>query len=230
MTTGIMNGAAQSILTIYSDAGKNIVSNDLYIRSAFLESYEFGNYELKAGIQTNLINGNNITLSGYRIDGSRKFGIKNTLLELNGFWLWTSSSKILQETNYGCYIAVKRKHFDMQIGTNFRTYGFRRKAIENGEFGSNATKIHENFNLMYSFGYNLKPNYHRWNVGFTLTNIDNFLINQETNPYTNLKGYYKVSSHIRLFAEAWYKTAGALNMNLNYFGFLIRGGIVWNFD
>ena len=183
-----MNVAAQPGLTLYTDAAKNSVSDGLFIRSSFLGYYRSGKYQLKAGLQTNLINGNNIILSGYRVDGSREFKIKNTLLGIHGFWLWTTYSSILQETNYGCALSMNRHHFEMLIGTNFRTYSFRRNALKDYEIENDATKIHENFNLMYSFSYNLKPSDYRWNAGVTLTNIDYFMINQETNPYVNLKG------------------------------------------
>jgi hypothetical protein len=225
----LMNGSAQPVLTIYGDARKNICSDDLLIRSALLGNYSFGNYHLKAGLQTNLIKDNNIFFSGYRFDGSRDFKIKNILLELNGFGLWTAASEILQEINYGCYIEMTTRHFEIQLGTNFRTYSFRNKAFRMYEIENVETKIHENFNLMYSFSYYLKPLNHKWNAGITLTNTDYFMINQETNPYVNLKGYFKIIKPVCLFAEAWYKDAGILNLNVNYFGFLIRGGIVWNF-
>jgi hypothetical protein len=225
-----VNVAAQPGLTIYADAAKNCVSDGLFIRSAFLSNYRSGNYQMKAGLQTNLVNGNNIFLSGFRMEGSRNFKIKNTLLELNIFRLWTACSKIMQETNYGCSFSMKSKHFDLLTGTNFRTYSLRKKALNDYEIGDDATKIHENFNLMYSFGYTLKPFYYKWNIGVTLTNIDNFLINQETNPYFNVKGYFKVSSLVCLFAEGWYKNAGVTNISSNYFGFLIRGGVKWNLN
>jgi hypothetical protein len=230
LVTGSININAQPVLTVYSDASKNTVSDGLFIRSAFLGNYGLGNYQLKAALQTNLINGNNIVISGYRFDGSREFKLKNTLLELNGFGLWTAYTGILQETNFGCLMAMKSRHFDVQFGTNFRTYSFRKDAVEKYEIANDATKIHENFNLMYSFGYNLKPSNHKWNAGLAFTNIDYFMINQETNPYVNLKGFFKVSSSLHLFAEVWYKTAGAINRSSNYFGFLMRGGIVWNFN
>jgi hypothetical protein len=228
--TGLINVAAQPVFTIYSDVAKNTVSDGLFVKSAFMGNYKLGNYRLKAALQTNLINDNNITLSGYRIDGAREFKIKNALLEMNGFGLWTYYSDILKETNYGCLMAMKTRHFDVQVGTNFRTYSFRNAAIEKFEINNDATIIHENFNLIYSFGYNLKPLKHKWNAGLSVTNIDFFMINQETNPYVNLKGFFKINSTVRLFAEVWYKTAGALNMSSNYFGFLIRGGIIWNFN
>jgi len=224
------NLVAQPGLTIYTDMARNSVSDGLFLRSAFLGNYSSANYQLKAGLQTNLVNGNNITISGYLVDGSREFKIKNALLGVHGFYLWTSASRILQQTSYGCVISMNSNHFDIQIGTNSRTYSFKRNALKDYTIGTDAAKIHENYNLMYSFGYNLKPSNYKWNVGLTLTNIDYFMINQETNPYVNLKGFYKLNSKICLFAEVWYKNAGVTNICSNYFGFVIRGGVQWKFN
>ena len=47
---------------------------------------------------------------------------------------------------------------------------------------------------MYSFSYFLKPTDENWNVGLSVTNIDHFVINQETNPVMNLCGLYNASS------------------------------------
>ena len=38
----------------------------------------------------------------------------------------------------------------MKIGTSFRTYSFRKKAIDDYNIENGETKIHENFNLIYS--------------------------------------------------------------------------------
>ena len=230
LVTGRTDVEAQPVLTIYSDVAKNSVSDGLCIKSALIGNYGLGNYQLKAALQTNLFNGRNTVLSGYRFEGSRGFKTKNTLLELSGFSIWTAYSDILLETNYGCLATMKTAHFDLQLGTNCRTYSIRKSAIEKLEIENVATKIHENFNLMYLFGYNIKPANHNWNAGLAVTNMDYFMINQETNPYVNLKGFLKAGSAVRIFTEVWYKTAGALNMSSNYFGFLMRGGIVWNFN
>ena len=223
-----MDLSAQPGLTTYADAGKNTIT-DLYIRSALFGHYRFGNNLLEAGVQANLLNGNNIVLSGFRVNGSREFKIKNICLEVRAFWLWSASSEILKEINYGCAALMKQKHLEVLIGTNFRTYSFRKKAMEDFPIDKVASSIHEYFNLMYSISYNLKPEDFKWNAGLTVTNADHFLINQETNPYLNLHGCYKVSSPVCLFAEAWYKNTGSLNMSTNYFGFVIRGGVKWNF-
>jgi len=83
---------------------------------------------------------------------------------------------------------------------------------------------------MYLIGYNLKPIDHDWNVGITITNVDHFIINQETNPVFYLHGKYQVSKPLTLFGEWWYKSAEAFNISVNHFGFFFRTGLVWKVD
>ena len=65
ITVNRMNLSAQPGLTVYADAGENTISDGLYIRSALLGHYRFGKNRLETGVQSNLINGNDIVLSGY---------------------------------------------------------------------------------------------------------------------------------------------------------------------
>jgi hypothetical protein len=61
-----------------------------------------------------------------------------------------------------------------------------------------------------------------------ITNIDEFLLNQETNPNFFLKVNYRINKHISTFIEGRYKSAGSLNASVHYFGYFIRTGIKWN--
>jgi len=81
--------------------------------------------------------------------------------------------------------------------------------------------------LLYLLGYYLKPQEHNWNVGINVTNIDYYLLNQSTNPLFYLQGEYRPTERMSLFAEAWYKSAGAFNISVNYFGYLFRSGLLW---
>ncbi|MCD6597395.1 MAG: hypothetical protein J7L04_06895, partial [Bacteroidales bacterium] len=122
---------------------------------------------------------------------------------------------------------IRPKHFIIRIGTNFKTYALNKKAISNYEIDTD-TKIKENWNLMYSFSYYLKSFDNLWNVGISITNFDYFIINQETNPVFNLNAWYKPGTPLKLFIETWYKSSGAFNLSVNYFGFFVRTGIIWN--
>jgi hypothetical protein len=221
---------AQPGISIYTEAGSSNVSNGIFIKSAALGLYKYGKNNFETGFQTNLKNNNKNGFSGYTISASRNMVIKDISVGLKGFFIQTLPSEILSETNWGALIEMRHKRFEMSIGTNFRTYNLRRKAVSRYEIDNTHTQIHEIYNLMYSFCYYLKPVDETWNMGLSITNVDNFTINQETNPVLNLKGIYKISSPVALYMQASYKSAGVTNLELNYFGFFFRTGIVWNIN
>ena len=224
-----INLIAQAQMSVYADIGENNVSDGLFVKTAGLASYQFGKYSLETGFQFDLLSNNENFFSGNNIMASREFLIKDFPLEIQSFFVWTLYSNVLRETNWGILLNIKRNHFVMSVGTNFRTYAYTQKAIEQYGLDDN-TKIHENFNLMYLFSYYLKPLDNQWNIGLSVTNIDHFIINQETNPIFNLRALYKVSPPINLFIESWYKSAGAFNLSVNSFGYNFRTGIIWDFN
>jgi len=221
---------AQPGISVYTDAGSNNISKGIFIRSAAFGSYKYGKYNLETGFQADLKNNNKNGVSGYTIIASRNMAIKAVSFELKGFFIQTFPSEILVETNCGAMMEIGHKRFGMAIGTNFRTYDIRQKALSRYEIDNTHTKIHEIYNLMYSFEYNLKTTGESWNLGLSLSNIDNFNINQETNPIVNLNGRYKLSAPLTLYMQASYKSAGVTNLVLNYFGFYFRTGIIWNIN
>jgi hypothetical protein len=221
---------AQPGLTAFTDFGESNVSRGLYVRSAINGHYTFGKNSVETGalfyLKNNIING----LSAYDLNVSRNLVIKGRTFQVNGFCLLTNFSEILRETNFGSTLKMRHNHFEIAIGTNFRTYAFSNKAIKEYGIDKNASKIHEKFNFMYSFAYYLKPTDNKWNVGLSMTNIDYFIINQETNPTFNLLGSYKLYKPVSAFMQVCYKRAGAMNLAVNYFGYFIRTGITWAFN
>ena len=225
-----INLAAQPGLLIYTDAGRNNVSQGYFIKYATICYYKFGKNKVQTGFQTDLRKGNKNGFSGYAIDISRELMVKGIPLELKGFFIRTTPSAILYETNWGPLLKLRHNRFEIEVGTNFRTYSINNQAISEYQIDRNATKVHEIYNFMYSFCYYLKPTDEHWNVGISVTNIDHFVINQETNPVFNLNGLYKLNTPVCLFAQAWYKCAGVTNLELNHFGFFFRTGIIWNIN
>ena len=224
-----INLIAQPRLTAYTDFGQSSVSDGLFIKTAGLGSYQFGKYKVETGFLLDLISNNEKTISGYSIGASRELLIKNFPFEVQGFYILTPFSGIFRETNWGVVLNMKREHVVLRIGTNFRTFAFTQNAINDYDLKTNS-KIHENWNLMYSFAYYIKPLENYWNIGFSITNIDHFIINQETNPVFNLRALYEVNQPINLFVESWYKSAGAFNLSVNYFEFFFRTGIIWDIN
>lgn len=220
---------AQPGLNIYADAGKNNASGGLFIKSAALANYQFGKNRIETGFQIDLKNTGHSILSGFNVNATREQSFRGYLFHLQGFYTRTSFSEILRETNWGALLDMRHKRFEMAIGTNFRTYSFKSGAISEYRIKRDASKFHENFNMMYSIGYSLKPTDDGWNAGLTVTNFDSFIIEQGVNPALRLRGLYKPDPQVCLYAEAWYLPAGLLNLSMNHFGFNFKTGISWNF-
>ncbi len=65
------------------------------------------------------------------------------------------------------------------------------KPVQLDEYGikGDAGKFHENFNMMYSIGYYIKPTDDGWNAGLAITNFDSFIIEQGVNPALRLRWF-----------------------------------------
>ena len=224
-----INLSAQCQTTLYADVGQTVVSDGLLVKMADLTSYQFGKNKLEAGLQINILSNTDRFFSGYNIQVSRVWTIKSFPLETQAFFILSPFSDILRETNWGMILGIYRNHFSIKIGTNFRTYAYNHKAVNTYSFETD-TRMHENWNLMYSFNGYIKPIDNVWNIGLSITNIDHFIINQETNPVLNLRFTYKFKPSCRVYFEPWYESAGALNLKVNYFGFFIRSGIIWDIN
>lgn len=217
---------AQLLFSTYFDTGNNNISNGLYIKSSTSGSYQINKYRVKGGIQFDLKNAGSGFHSGTNLLVAKEFYIREFHFEAQGLILYNTFSPLIHELNRGVLIKIPRKHFNYKFGTEFRTYHITNRAKNDYNITSNK-KLNENRNLIYLIKYSLNPPEHKWNVSASVTNIDHFLINQETNPMINVEGRYEVSSLLTLFGESWYKSAGSLNISSNYFGFFFRTGIIW---
>lgn len=220
----------QAGLSLYTDFGKNNVSEGLYLKSAVTGFYKLNRTTLEGGILAGLKDKKHTGLSGYSFSVSRSLIDRKTKLIIKGYGIIANPSKIVMESDMGVLIRMSHSRFNMEIGSDFRTYNLRQKAISDKVYSRNALRINEIYNIIYLFNYNLKPDDETWNIGLTITNIDHFIINQETNPVINLSGRYKLRLPITLYAEAWYKYAGVTNLELNNFGYFFRTGIIWNIN
>ena len=220
---------AQLRLSAYIDAGENNVSEGLYVKSSLLGSYQMNRYRVEGGSQFDLKSAGSGFFSAAGMIVTREFSIKNFQFETQGLFMYNLFSPLVHESNLGVLVSIQRKHFNYKLGTAFRTYRITDMAGEEYDITSDK-RLYENRNLVYLINYMLKPAGNRWNAGASVTNIDHFLINQETNPMVNIEGSYEVAPPLSLYVESWYKSAGSMNISANYFGFFFRTGIIWRPD
>lgn len=211
----------------YLDMGSNNVSDGPFLKTAGLVTYDFGKYVVGAGFQFDLVSSQDNIFSGMGMNVSREIVLKEFPVQVRGFYLLNMHDGLLRETNWGFLAELNWDHFAMRVGNEFRSFAFTQEALDAYGY-QKGERIRENWNLIYELSYHLKQSEKKWNIGIAVTNMDHFLINQETNPMFKLLGRYRVGLPLDLFAEAWYKSAGALNLSVNYFGFFMRTGISWD--
>lgn len=217
---------AQPSASAFIDAGHSNVSEGLFLKTDIFSTYKYSNYKFQAGMQSEIKSNNTNFLSGLYLSAQRGFTAGKLKLETQCFFTRTSFSGTLRETNWGLILRNKGNHFIFSIGTNFRTYSFSPEAASTYGMDS-ENNIHENWNVMYTATYNLKPEESKWNAGLTLTNTDYYIIEQESNPVFNINANYWFKQKLNIFMETWYKSSGAFNLSVNYFEFFVRTGVIW---
>jgi len=226
MLTSVNEMNAQIGLQSYIDIGKNNVTNSVFIKNVYRNSYQYQKYNIEAGIQFEFTRNNSKTLTGLDILVSKEFLIKDFTFKIDGFAMLNRFSDLMYETNYGLRIETRQlEHFLFGLGTNYKTYAINSKAIERYNIEKKNVQLSENFSLLYEITAYVKPHNNQWNAGLTCTNFDYYIINQTTNPVFNLQMKYRLESNLTLYLNTWYMQAGILNINANYFGYFLRGGI-----
>jgi hypothetical protein len=213
-------------LPTYAELGHNNISDGLLIKTAFLPTAEVGKWTAQAGLRFDIISNNEDVLSGISLLGARNFMIRSFPLEVQGLYVRAGYYNVIHETNWGLFLRTYGKHIKAGLGTNFRTLALNNSETENLA-DSVITKIHEDWNLMYLFSYYIKPLDHKWNISLSVTNFDYFDITQETNPVFKIAGFCDLGPGVTMFIDAAYENAGLVNINLEYFGFYIKAGVIW---
>jgi hypothetical protein len=219
---------AQPGITFFTDFGCNNASCGLYVKTGALAEYRTKKNRIEAGIQADITE--NARFSGFCLNASQLYWIKNLSVEIQGFYTRLIPSEVLTENDWGIKAIMSRSHFEMSLGTDFRSFRLRKQFLNDHNVSGTRLKFHEVYNIIYSFRYQVRPRGSNWNIGIAITNEDHFMIYQETNPEICLNGLYNVNSRICVYAQAWYKSAGVTNLVPNNYGYIFRTGITWKIN
>ena len=225
----MVSGSMQAQWTVsgYSEFGDTNISEGIYVKLVPMLAYRFNNTQLDVVIRSDFKENQSNLISGYQVNLAQNFRLSKSLYKVETFYMKTAPTELMREKNVGVLLTAYKGHFEIKAGTNLKTIGHSKQAIMEYNLPTNDV-LKENFNLMYQVTYDLRSALKSWNIGTTWTNLDHLCIYQETNPIINIHGYYRVKQQIKLFAEVWYKTAGAINLSVNYYSSSLRTGFIWN--
>ena len=214
---------AQPKVSIYTEVGRNVVDNGLFVQSAGLAGYQFRSYQLETGCQFDLKSCQKNALSGFTMRFSKDLSFVRFPVSMQVMYVLKPLAGLLRETNWCVLSSIEFTHLKIMLGTDFRTFACTKSAIR--ELGlQSSNKIHEMWNMAYSISYYLKPSADHWNVALTLTDLDYFTIEHETNPVLDLKILVRLNLKILLFMDARYKCTWPCNLNMNALDVSFRAG------
>ena len=218
---------AQFILEGQLDIGNNNLSRGLYLKLSGFGYYEKKYWGCQAGYQLGFLQPQDEFLNSWYASAYGKIPLQKIKLDIGGEYLWVAFSPEMREVNWIIIARASLKHWRFALGNNSRIYRLSRKTARTDLSTDPESRIIEGGNLMYSFSFAIKPFENKWNLMFTLTDYDRFIIYQEMNTLVNVRFDYKVSNPVSLYSELWYIPAGVQNLQSDYFGTFIRIGARW---
>lgn len=214
---------SQIRIIAFNDIGRNNLSKDIYFNPALENSFIYKNHSLNTAYQF-CINKYLPNTSTYFVDYSYQFAVSKHNFIAKIFFMYHAFSKLAFEHNIGLSATYFRKHFRCELGTHLRSLGVSKKYMQTHRL-EKRNHIYEKFNMVYLISASLNPYDKNWNIEATITNMDYFLLNQETNPMVNLKTHYQWNKQWDVFWELWYNSAGSFNLSINPFDCFFRTGI-----
>jgi hypothetical protein len=193
-------------------------------------SAQFGTFTASAGSLFTFPDNNQIYFSAIKLQVHNEFQLFKQPVNVGAFYMWKPFSVDLRETTFGLLAGYRTGRFGFQLGLNSRVYYFTQAAKMKYNFSDAvSTSIWEPVNVMYRVSY-FQPLSAKWEMEAMLTNYDNYIIEQETNPMVQTKFTYKMNEKLNLYADLGYQQAGLLNIRVNTFGIFLRGGVVWKIN
>jgi hypothetical protein len=184
---------------------------------------------LEAGLLAELNRSNTVRISGVELAVSRDIKLKQFPATIKAFYLMNIVSEYFYESNAGLTLDLKGwNHLGLSVGNNLKTFTYTSLAMDEFQLSATNRRFTEYFNLIYDLTAYLKPIGNEWNLGISLTNIDQYVLNQSTNPMFILGSNFSIKPGLTMNVDIGYKRAGIMNISAHHFGYFVRTGISWS--
>lgn len=201
--------------------GRNYVSFGQYAKFAGQFFYQYKGWNFSAGAGAIFSHEREKKLDALRLSLSKDYTIKELLFTTQIFYQRSPFSARLNDHTAGVLFNHKRNRWYFDLGANTRVYSLTNKY--KGETGYSENALWEPVNVMYRLTWH-KPVGDKLEINASVTNFDQFIIEQETNPFLLTDFRYKITEKSKIYFNAVYQQAGFFNIRVNYFGYYLRAG------
>jgi len=208
--------------------GSNTVSDGLFVRNDLVLAWEKDIFSLSGGLELSSGNVNPMLVSGWNLTANVSVLQQAFPIDLTAFFLRNPYSSLSRETNFGLGASYKRPHVRLQLGIGTRIWSLvPDKTDPTGLPDDPDYTIIEYRNFLYSFSYFLNEPEAKWNLELRLSDFDEFLVQQETNPMVALAFMLELKPGLHFLASGSYQGSGMLNLQADYYGYYFKTGIQW---
>ncbi|MDD2634872.1 MAG: hypothetical protein PHW82_05175 [Bacteroidales bacterium] len=207
--------------------GVNPIEQPVFVSSGIYASAQYKFISVDYAFDFNINHRDIRAFNAIKTSVNYETDINNSYLKAGVMYMYKPSTELISEQNIAIQIDYLIKKWEFRLGNNFRAYKFK-NGVEDIVNTENETIIWEKPNIMYMIRYYFLESSNKWNIYLSATNFDWFIIEQEVNPFINAGGYYKNNENgLKLFMDLNYQAAGFNNIRVNYFGFFVRTGFIW---
>lgn len=214
-------------MDVFTELGSNQVSQGMYGNISTKVSADIFNLNASAATLFSFSKAQENCFTALALNLSDNVEWRNRKFNFGVLYAWKPLFYGLYEQNFALLSKFRLQDFGFKLGYNIRNFRFSKLAFADYQVaeGVNAS-IWEVPNLMYAFSY-----FKSWNaksgVECRITNFDNYVIQQETNPMFVVNYAYNTTSTMQIYQEIGYLQAGLFNIRVNYFGAYYKVGWVW---
>lgn len=212
---------AQVSADLSLSTGCNYVSFGQYAKFAGQFFYQYKGWNFSAGAGAIFSQEREKKLDALRLSVSKDYTIKEFLFTTHIFYQRSPFSVRLNDQTAGIIFNHKRNRWYFDLGANTRVYSLTNKYKSGTGYSENA--LWEPVNVMYRLTWH-KPVGAKLEINTSITNFDQFLIEQETNPFLIADFQYGVTEKSKIYFDAVYQQSGLFNIKVNYFGYYLRAG------
>lgn len=216
-----MGSEAQVLADFSLTTGRNYVSFGQYAKFGGQFFYKHKGWNFSAGAGVVFSQEREKKLDALRLSVSKDFTIKELLFNTQLFYQRSPFSARLNDQAAGVLFNHNRRRWHFYLGANTRVFSLTNKYKAGTGYEENA--LWEPVNVMYRLTWH-KPVGKKLEINTSVTNFDQFLIEQETNPFLMTDFRYRVSEKSKIYFDAIYQQAGFFNIRVNYFGYYLRAG------